>query len=65
MRNYIKINSIVLLLVIATSCMAQNTTIYMIGDSTMANKKDPEINPEHGWGQVLQQYFKADAIIDN
>jgi lysophospholipase L1-like esterase len=45
--------------------MAQNTTIYMIGDSTMANKKDPEINPEHGWGQVLQQYFKADAIIDN
>jgi lysophospholipase L1-like esterase len=31
----------------------------------MANKKDPEINPEHGWGQVLQQYFKADAIIDN
>lgn len=52
-------------MLIATSCMAQKTTIYMIGDSTMANKKDPETNPEHGWGQVLPAYFKSNAIIDN
>ncbi|MFG6685786.1 rhamnogalacturonan acetylesterase [Mariniflexile sp. HNIBRBA6329] len=64
MKNLIKVNLIVLLF-IATSCMAQQTTIYMIGDSTMANKKDPETNPEHGWGQVLQQYLKENAVVDN
>ncbi|UKM66490.1 rhamnogalacturonan acetylesterase [Flavobacteriaceae bacterium GSB9] len=40
-------------------------TIYLIGDSTMANKKNPENNPEHGWGQVLPQYFKEHVTIDN
>jgi len=43
----------------------ENITIYMIGDSTMANKKNPEENPEHGWGQVLQQFFNENAVIDN
>lgn len=47
------------------SCMAQNTTIYAIGDSTMANKKNPEINPEHGWVQVLPQFFNDNVKIDN
>jgi lysophospholipase L1-like esterase len=39
-------------------------TIYTIGDSTMANK-DPEKNPEHGWGQVLSRFFNDQIIIDN
>jgi lysophospholipase L1-like esterase len=56
---------VIILLLLASSCMAQQTTIYMIGDSTMANKKDPETNPEHGWGQVLHQYFKDNVVIDN
>lgn len=37
----------------------------MIGDSTMANKKNPEENPEHGWGQVLPPFFKDEVTIDN
>ena len=64
MKNSIKINLVGLLL-IATSCMAQKTTVYLIGDSTMANKSKPETNPEHGWGQVLQPYFNDNAVIDN
>ena len=28
-------------------------TIFMIGDSTMANKKMDGGNPERGWGMVL------------
>ncbi len=40
-------------------------TIYTIGDSTMANKKNPEQNPEYGWVQVIQQFFNENAIIDN
>jgi len=50
---------------ITISCFAQKTTIYCIGDSTMANKKDPDTNPEHGWAQVLQPFFKDNIIIEN
>lgn len=31
----------------------------------MANKKDPDTNPEHGWAQVLQPFFKDNIIIEN
>lgn len=44
---------------------AQKTTVYCIGDSTMANKADPEHNPEHGWAQVLQPYFKDNFVVVN
>lgn len=37
----------------------------MIGDSTMANKKNPEQNPEHGWGQVLPDFMTSNVIIKN
>ena len=42
-----------------------NVTIHMIGDSTMANKKNPDENPERGWGQVLPQFFNEKVIIKN
>jgi lysophospholipase L1-like esterase len=56
---------ILILLVISSVCFAQKTTLYTIGDSTMANKKDPERNPEHGWAQVLQPFFKDDIVVVN
>lgn len=64
MKYFFKIN-IAVLLFVATSCIAQQPTIYMIGDSTMANKSNPETNPEHGWGQVLPNYFTTKISIDN
>lgn len=39
-------------------------TIYMIGDSTMANKL-PKTFPETGWGMQLGQFFNSSIIIDN
>jgi len=44
---------------------AQQITIYTIGDSTMANKINPEENPERGWAQMLPQFFNKEVIIDN
>lgn len=38
--------------------------VFMIGDSTMANKPAKAI-PEHGWGQVLQYFFNEKVVIDN
>jgi pectinesterase len=40
-------------------------TIFMIGDSTMANKNITGGNPERGWGMVLQGFFSEDVVIDN
>jgi lysophospholipase L1-like esterase len=37
---------------------------FMIGDSTMADKK-PSTEPERGWGQMLQSFFKDSVKIVN
>lgn len=41
------------------------TTVFMIGDSTMANKKLDGNNPERGWGQMLPGFFTEDIRVDN
>jgi lysophospholipase L1-like esterase len=38
--------------------------IWMIGDSTMANKK-AEVAPETGWGMVLQDFFNNKVKVHN
>jgi lysophospholipase L1-like esterase len=55
----------ILYFLLSFSCFAQKTTIYTIGDSTMANKVDPEQNPERGWGQMLQPFFSDKVVVDN
>ena len=41
------------------------TTVYLAGDSTCANKTADK-RPETGWGEMLQQYFDpAKVRIDN
>lgn len=55
------------LLVLVLSAFKQDhvTTIFMIGDSTMANKNINHGSPERGWGMVLQCYFDDAMRIDN
>lgn len=51
---------------LVTSCASvQQLTVYTIGDSTMANKPNPDKNPERGWAQMLPQFFNKDVTIDN
>ncbi len=40
-------------------------TIFMIGNSTMADKPYANGNPEKGWGQVFPLYFKEGIKIEN
>ncbi len=40
-------------------------TIFMVGDSTMANKDLTGGNPERGWGHVLPGFFSEEVRIDN
>lgn len=41
------------------------TTIFVIGDSTAAEKGNPSKNPERGWGMVLQGCFDDKVLVDN
>lgn len=57
--------TLAMLMVLMTSSSRHVITIFMIGDSTMANKPIANGNPERGWGMVLQGFFKEGVRIDN
>lgn len=40
-------------------------TVFMIGDSTMANKDTTNNKQERGWGMMLQNYFDSSIRIEN
>lgn len=42
-----------------------SVTVFMIGDSTMADKPLDKENQERGWGQMLPLYFEGPVKIDN
>lgn len=43
----------------------RDITIFMIGDSTMANKNLVGGNPERGWGQMLPGFFTENIRVCN
>lgn len=59
----------ILLLLLCVSFLAfksseEKLRIFLIGDSTMANKQ-PGDAPETGWGMVLSQYFSEAVEVQN
>ena len=45
-------------------CSRKPVDVYLIGDSTMANKP-LEGNPERGWGQMFHLFFNRNVTIHN
>lgn len=43
----------------------ENVSIYTIGDSTMADKPNPDENPERGWCQLLPTLLNNKATVKN
>ena len=43
----------------------QLVSIHTIGDSTMADKVNPEENPERGWCQLLPIFLNEKAVVKN
>ncbi|MBM6992684.1 MAG: rhamnogalacturonan acetylesterase [Prevotella sp.] len=56
---------LVLSLVFCLTSGRRQTTIFVIGDSTAAEKSHPDTNPERGWGMVLQGFFDDDILVSN
>lgn len=49
----------------AAQVPADTVTVFMIGDSTMADKPLDKENQERGWGQMLPVYFEGAIKVDN
>ena len=65
MKTKLPLYLIIFLLFTAFKNDQSPITIFMIGDSTMANKNIIGGNPERGWGMMLPGFFNGDIIIDN
>lgn len=65
MKNKLTLLLIVFLLFSGFKTDNPVVTVFMIGDSTMANKDLTGRNPERGWGMVLPRYFTEEIRIDN
>lgn len=52
------------IITILAACNRPSPVLYLIGDSTMADKPDLEY-PERGWGQLLPNFFDSNIIIEN
>ena len=48
-----------------TAASQKQTTIFIVGDSTAANKDTTNGKQERGWGMMLQRCFDAHIRIDN
>ena len=55
----------VALLLFSAFTADRTITIFMIGDSTMANKPLEGGNQERGWGHVLGGYFSENISVEN
>ena len=44
---------------------SKTTTVFIIGDSTAANKDISNGKQERGWGMALQCYFDDNILVDN
>jgi hypothetical protein len=42
----------------------RKVNIWLIGDSTMA-RKTPDQQPESGWGEAVQPFFKDNVVVHN
>lgn len=60
-----KIYIITLFLCLMGVSNAQKPTLFLVGDSTMADKVNPKENPEHGWGQILPTLMNSGITIQN
>jgi lysophospholipase L1-like esterase len=57
--------SLVLGAILAAAGAQERPTLFLVGDSTMANKPDPDRNPERGWGQILPRFLDDGVRVHN
>ncbi|SOD14427.1 rhamnogalacturonan acetylesterase [Pedobacter xixiisoli] len=64
MKKKLLISVPLLLLLLSFTLRKDKTTLFIIGDSTAANKAE-KAYPETGWGMEIASFFNDDLIVDN
>lgn len=62
--RYLSVVAVLLCLLSFIKLQDKKIKIYLIGDSTMADKRLSEY-PETGWGMPFHYFFNANAVVDN
>ncbi len=60
--------SLLVLVALTILCVSANkrpVTLFMVGDSTMADKTDLDASPERGWGQLFPTYLTGNIVVEN
>ena len=47
------------------ACQQKQISVFMVGDSTMADRPDTTITAERGWGQVFPTYLSDNITVHN
>lgn len=55
---------LVILLLFSSFCIPPKITVYLIGDSTIADKPS-KVWPETGWGMPFRIFFDSTVVVDN
>lgn len=56
---------VLVMVLISSTAPGNEITIFLAGDSTVADKPYRNGNPEKGWGQIFPLYFKQGVRIEN
>ena len=63
--NLFSVLSAAILCCVLLAAGKRTPTLFMVGDSTMADKTELAISPERGWGQVFPTYLNANVRVEN
>lgn len=65
MKHFALIGALVVGTILLVSAGKKPVTMFMVGDSTMADKTELDISPERGWGQLLPTYLQGNIVVQN
>lgn len=65
MKKLLYLMCAAMLVMMTTSAGKKKVTLFMVGDSTMADKTELEISPERGWGQLFPSFLNDKIVVEN
>ncbi len=65
MKKVFRILIVAAIMLIAPSASKKQVTLFLVGDSTMADKTELDISPEVGWGQVFPTFLNGKIVVQN
>lgn len=64
-KSILSIALLALVAVFFASAGKKPVTLFMVGDSTMADKTELDASPERGWGQLFPTYLTGNIVVEN